>query len=106
MHSAQSPLRKLQVGPKASAARAGVHGHRNNQSFTLICKDQAKETCVLASVKTLRHHLRARFAVFVATPLLMIAIAVTVLAFLGLRSAAADSDRVSIARQTREVRLA
>ena len=49
---------------------------------------------------------KARFALVVVAPLLVLALAVTVLAFLGLRSAAADGDRVSIARQTREVRLA
>lgn len=58
---------------------------------------------------SLRHigtHVKARFALFVAAPLLVLAMAVTALAFLGLRSAVADSDRVSIERQTREIRLA
>ena len=49
---------------------------------------------------------KARFALLVVAPLLVLVVAVTALAFLGLRSAAADGDRVSIARQTREVRLA
>lgn len=58
------------------------------------------------SASQFRGHVKARFALVVVTPLLALAIAVTILAFLGLRGAAADSDRASVARQTQEARLA
>lgn len=54
----------------------------------------------------LRGHAQARFALAVVAPLLILTVAVTVLAFFGFRAAADDSDRVSVARQTQEVRLA
>jgi diguanylate cyclase (GGDEF)-like protein len=53
-----------------------------------------------------RRHAKARFALAVVAPLLVLTVAVTALAFLGFRTAAADGDRVSVARQAQEVRLA